>query len=182
MKMKTKTITDITLIALMAAIISVCSWITVPLGAVPFTLQTFGVFLALRFLGGKKGTASIAVYILLGIAGLPVFSNFGSGIGKIAGPTGGFIFGFLFVGIIIILMEKFDNKSKLMRAAVDLLSLIVLYATGTAWFWLFMGKAKGMGIFAILSACVFPFILPDLLKIFLAEAVSKAAGKLKKNI
>ena len=81
--------------ALTAAIIAVCAWITVP-GPVPFTMQTFGVFLALRLLGGKRGSISVALYILLGAAGLPVFSGFKAGIGVLIGPTGGYILGFIF--------------------------------------------------------------------------------------
>ncbi len=170
---------DITSVALMAAVICVSSWITVPFGAVPFTLQTFGVFLALRSLGGKKGTAAIIVYLLLGAAGLPVFSGFGSGIGKILGPTGGYLFGFVFSGIAVIFLEKFDCRIKYFRILTDFIALSVCYALGTAWFYLFLGKDKGMSVFAVLCACVIPFIVPDAVKIVLAETVSL---KLKKKI
>ena len=74
--------------ALMAVVLCICSWITVPF-AVPFTMQTFAVFCSLLLLGGKLGTLSIGVYILLGMVGLPVFSGFRGGIGHIIGPTGG---------------------------------------------------------------------------------------------
>ena len=79
---------DLTWIAICAAIICVCAWITVP-ATVPFTLQVLGVFLSIRLLGGKKGTAAVAVYILLGMVGLPVFSGFQAGAGVLLGPTGG---------------------------------------------------------------------------------------------
>lgn len=181
--MQKNKIFDITLTALMAAVICVCSWITVPFGAVPFTLQTFGVYLTLRFLGGKKGTAAIIIYLLLGAAGLPVFSNFGAGIGKIVGPTGGYIFGFIAIGIIIMIFEKIDKGSKILRIVADLLSLISLYAIGTAWFYFFVGRDKGMSIFAVLSACVIPFIIPDIVKIALAETISlKLPKKIKKDM
>lgn len=181
--MQKNKIFDITLTALMAAVICVCSWITVPFGTVPFTLQTFGVYLTLRFLGGKKGTAAIIIYLLLGAAGLPVFSNFGAGIGKIVGPTGGYIFGFIAIGIIIMIFEKIDKGSKILRIVADLLSLISLYAIGTAWFYFFVGRAKGMSIFAVLSACVIPFIIPDIVKIALAETISlKLPKKIKKDM
>ncbi|MDE5995213.1 MAG: biotin transporter BioY [Oscillospiraceae bacterium] len=178
--MRKNKIFDITLIALMAAVICVCSWITIPLGTIPFTLQTFGVFLALRFLGGKKGTASIIIYLLLGAVGLPVFSNFGAGVGKILGPTGGYMLGFIFSGITIILLEKFDKQIKYLRIVTDIIALTGCYALGTAWFYFFIGKNSGMSIFAVLSACVIPFIIPDIVKIALSEIISlKIPNKIK---
>ena len=78
---------DLTLMGMMTAVMAVCAWITIPF-TIPFTMQTFGVFITLRLLGGRKGTAVIGLYILLGIAGVPVFSGFGAGIGVLAGPTG----------------------------------------------------------------------------------------------
>lgn len=174
---------DITLIALMAAVICVCSWVTIPVGTIPFTLQTFGVFLALRFLGGKKGTVSIIIYLLLGAAGLPVFSNFGAGIGKIMGPTGGYLLGFIFSGLVIAVLEKFDKQVKYLRIITDLIAMISYYALGTAWFYFFIGKSSGMTVFAVLSACVLPFIIPDIVKIALAEIISLRMPKsFKKNV
>ena len=78
---------DLVMVALFAALIAVCAWVTVP-GAVPFTLQTMGVFLAVGLLGGKRGTASVLVYILLGAVGMPVFSGFSGGVGRLLGPAG----------------------------------------------------------------------------------------------
>ena len=80
--------------ALFAALIAICSWISIPT-AVPFTLQTFAVFLALGVLGGKLGTLSVAVYLLLGAVGLPVFAGFQGGLGALLGATGGYLAGFL---------------------------------------------------------------------------------------
>ena len=79
---------DLVLIALFAALMALCAWVTVPY-AVPFTMQTFGVFLALLLLGGKRGTICMAVYLLLGAVGLPVFSGFRGGVGALVGSTGG---------------------------------------------------------------------------------------------
>ena len=86
-------------IALFTAIIAVCSWIQIPL-VVPFTLQTFGVFCALAILGGKSGTISVLLYIVLGTIGVPVFAGFSGGIGTLLGMTGGYIIGFLFSALI----------------------------------------------------------------------------------
>ena len=79
--MKLKTI-DLTLCGIFAALLAICAWITIPFAAVPFTLQTFCVFAALGLLGGKRGTIAIAVYLLLGAVGVPVFSGFQGEIGR----------------------------------------------------------------------------------------------------
>ena len=81
---KTKTY-DLAYIAIFAVLIAICSWISIPM-TVPFTLQTFGVFIAAGVLGGKRGTLSVLVFILLGAVGIPVFANFSGGIGVLVGP------------------------------------------------------------------------------------------------
>lgn len=86
---------SLTYVALMAALMAVCAWITIPVGPVPFTMQTFAVFAALGLLGGKRGTLAVVVYLLLGLVGLPVFAGFSSGAAALLGPTGGFLLGFL---------------------------------------------------------------------------------------
>lgn len=86
---------SLTYVALMAALMAVCAWITIPVGPVPFTMQTFAVFAALGLLGGKRGTLAVVVYLLLGLVGLPVFAGFSSGAAALLGPTGGFLVGFL---------------------------------------------------------------------------------------
>lgn len=80
---------DLAYIALMAALIALCAWISVPLGPVPFTMQTFGIFAALGLLGGRRGTLAFLIYLLLGIVGLPVFSGFSAGAGVLFGATSG---------------------------------------------------------------------------------------------
>lgn len=93
--MKTR---DMAYIALMAVLISVCSWLSVP-SVIPFTMQTFGVFCALLLLGGRRGSIAVLLYIVMGAVGLPVFSNFAGGVGKLMGPSGGYIFGFLLTAL-----------------------------------------------------------------------------------
>ena len=85
---------DMALTAMGAVMLAICSWISVPT-AVPFTMQTFGLFFILDVLGGKRATGAVFVYILLGAAGLPVFAGFTGGVGVLAGATGGYIIGFL---------------------------------------------------------------------------------------
>lgn len=96
-KRKYETI-DLAYMALGAVLIALCSWISIP-AVVPFTMQTFAIFLVLLVLGGRRGTMTIVVYVLLGAVGLPVFSQFGAGIGVLLGSTGGYILGFIFMGL-----------------------------------------------------------------------------------
>lgn len=100
---------DMVYIAIFAVIIAVCSWISVPM-VVPFTLQTFGVFCAVGLLGGKRGTLSVLIYVLLGAVGVPVFAGFSSGIGTLFGVTGGYIMGFIFTALIYWLITAIFGK------------------------------------------------------------------------
>ena len=158
--------------ALMVAIIAICSWITIklPINAVQFTMQTFAIFAALFILGGKLGTLAIAVYVAIGAIGVPVFSGFNGGIGILAGPTGGYIFGFVFSGLVYMFAEKIANKNFLMRILVALSAHLVCYISGTLMFTLV--NPYGYGLIASITACVLPFIIPDLLKILLAAFIA----------
>lgn len=163
-------------IALFAVLLAVFSWTTIPF-AVPFTLQTFGVYVALMMLGGKRGTIAIALYILLGAVGVPVFSGFNSGIGALLGPTGGYIFGFLVTGLVYILMEK---RTFRFRAPVSLvIGTLLCYAFGTIWFVIVYSQKNGpISVWTALLKCVIPFILPDAAKLVLADMVSRRVKKL----
>ena len=108
---------QMTAVALGAVLIIICSWLTVPF-AVPFTMQTFAVFTVLILLGGKLGTASIGLFVLMGLVGLPVFSGFRGGVGVLLGPTGGYIVGFVFAGLLYMLLEPAADKNKWLKAAV----------------------------------------------------------------
>lgn len=164
---------DITYIAMGAVLIVISSWISIPT-VVPFTLQTFAVFLVLSLLGGERGSLSILIYVLMGAVGLPVFSGFTGGLGILFGKTGGYIMGFILSGLVYILFTKiFGNKTGVQIAAL-LTGLFFCYAFGTAWFMLLYLSTTGeIGLITVLSMCVFPFIIPDLLKLTLALAISK---------
>ena len=146
---------DLTRIAVFAALMAVCSWITIP-ATVPFTLQTLGVFLAVGLLGGRRGTLAIVVYVLLGAIGMPVFAGFSSG----------YIVGFVFSALLMWAMEKALGRSVPVLAVSMVLGLIICYAFGTAWFYFAFTSTKGaVTLMTVLGWCVIPFIIPDLLKI-----------------
>ena len=174
-KMKT---VDLVYSALLAVLIAVCAWITIPAGEVPFTMQTFGVFCTLGLLGGKRGTASVAVYILLGVVGVPVFAGFRGGIGVLLSTTGGYIVGFLAAALLYWGVTALCGKKLWSMALGMLLGLIGCYAFGTLWFVAVYARTSGaIGVGVALGKCVVPYILPDLCKIALALFLSKLLGR-----
>jgi len=156
-----------------AALMALCAWITVP-AAVPFTLQTLAAALIPALLGGKAGILAIAVYLGLGAVGLPVFSGFQGGIGVLLGPTGGYLLGFLFGGAVFAVLEK----CRFPLFVSMMLSLIGCYLIGTAWYFLLYGGGQSMG--NIFLVCVVPFLLPDLLKLWVAWYLTRRLKPLLK--
>ena len=160
-----------------AVLITVCSWISIPT-AVPFTLQTFAVFFVLSLLGGRRGTASVIVYIILGAVGVPVFSGFTGGFAKLVGMTGGYIIGFIFIGLIYWLAVKLFGKRLSVQIIALFTGLIICYAFGTAWFMVIYARQTGpIGLWTSLTMCVIPFIIPDLVKLALAVFLAGRVGK-----
>jgi len=153
--------------ALFSALMCICAWISIPLGNISFTLQTFSLFLALLTLGSKGASLSVFVYLALGAVGLPVFSGFRGGFGALFGVTGGYLWGFLagclvFWLITAILGEKF-------RVLAVIAAMVTVYLCGTIWFLVY---APGV-LWAILAQSVLPYLLPDAVKILLAFWVVK---------
>lgn len=164
---------DLVYVSIFVVLIAICSWISIPL-TVPVTLQTFGVFIAVGLLGGKRGTLAVLVYILMGAIGLPVFSGFTGGIGILAGTTGGYIAGFLFSALLMWGIEKLFGRSIPVLAGSMVLGLIACYAVGTLWFMTVYAASSGpVGILTVLGWCVFPFVIPDIAKIVLALVLTK---------
>lgn len=171
---------DITLIALFAALMAICSWISIPL-TVPFTLQTFAVFVTLEIIGGKRGTLSILVFLLLGAIGVPVFAGFKSGVAVLLGTTGGYLIGFLCTALIYWLFTSLLGNKFIVRLIALLLGLVVCYAFGTAWFMVVYMKSTGtIGLATVLGWCVTPFVIPDLVKLAVAFIISDRVTKVIK--
>lgn len=174
---KNKTL-NMVYIALFAVVMAICSWMVFP-GAVPFTLQTFGVFLAVLILGGKSGTMAVLLYLLMGAVGLPVFSGFMGGVGVLMGHTGGYLSGFFLLALTMWFFEAFFGKSVPIRWISMTIGLLLCYAFGTFWYMtVYTGSADEGGIMAVLSLCVLPFIIPDIIKMMLAMAVRKRLLKI----
>lgn len=168
--------------ALFTALMCICGPLSIPIGPVPVSLTNLVLYFAIMILDTKKTFISYIVYLLIGIIGLPVFSGFQGGIGKIAGPTGGYLVGFLLMIIVGgIIMEK--TKANIVFTIIGMiLGTVVCYAFGTGWF-VYLMKTT---VSAALSLCVWPFIPFDLVKIVVAVIVGKnirkrldAAGLLK---
>lgn len=154
--------------ALFAALIAICSWIAVPFPPVSFTMQTFAVFLTLGLLGGKWGSISILIYLLLGAVGLPVFTGFRGGIASLIGPTGGFLLGFLVTAQIYRALERFHGFLAM------IVGLLTCYTFGCLGYCLYAGQH---GFLSALTVCVLPYLIPDICKLWLAYRMSQRLRK-----
>lgn len=176
--MKEKTnLLNLVYVAMFAAIITICAQIQIPT-AVPFTLQTLGVFVASAMLGWKRGTLSVAVYILLGLIGVPVFAGFSGGAGVLFGLTGGYIIGFLFTAFIVGFMcDKLGRKLWVLALSMAL-GLLACYVFGTVWFMLIYNYTMGsISLVSALGMCVVPFLLFDAIKIAAAVVLVNRLDK-----
>ena len=167
------------LCGLFAAIIAVCSWISIPIPPeIPFTMQTFAVFCALGTLGGSAGTAAILAYILIGVIGVPVYAEFTGGLGILLGSTGGYFAGFIFSGLVYWLITKLLGNKLPVQILAMTAGMLVCYLLGTLWFMLVIANNGGaMGFVSALALCVVPYIIPDAVKIALAIVVSRRLSK-----
>ncbi len=161
---------SMTSIALMAAVICVVGPFTLPIGPVPITLAPLAILLSVYILGTKKGTVALLIYLLIGAVGVPVFSGFTGGIGKLAGPTGGYLIGYIFFALIAgWFIHRFYDKVVIQFLGM-VLALAVLYAFGTAW----LAYSAGMTFGAALAVGVLPFIVFDLIKIVITIVLGRA--------
>lgn len=158
--------------ALFAAGMALCAWIAIPLPPVPITLQSFALLLCLQLLGGKYGSITCLVYLLLGALGVPVFSGFRGGLGALLGPTGGYLLGFLLTALCYWAITARLGSRLPVRIAAGCVGLLLCYGFGTVWVLIYTAGAGTVSIWTALGQYVLPFLLPDALK--LAAAVSLA--------
>ena len=165
---------DLTYTAICTALLAVCAWIAIPTPSrIDFTLQTMGIFLALGVLGGRRGTLAILAYLLLGLVGAPVFAGFSGGPGALLTPSGGYLVGFLFTGLVMWGMERAFGTKPLALGVSMALGMLVYDAFGTAWFMVVypMGGER-VGLWTALVWCVFPYLAFDIIKLALALGLS----------
>ena len=163
--MKQITISQMAALSIMTALMCILGPLAIPIGAVPITLTNFVIYLSVYILGTKLGTISFLLYLLLGTFGLPVFSGYAGGIGKLAGPTGGYLIGFILMAILSGLFIEHSHYKRIPSVIGMILGTIAAYLLGTIWFII---QAKCSVLYA-LTVCVFPFLLGDFLKIILSQ-------------
>lgn len=156
--------------SLMAALTAAGAYLAIPIGPVPIVLQNLFIFLSGLLLGPVWGTASVGVYLLAGILGLPVFAGGVGGIGRFAGPTGGYLLGFL-PAVCVIGFISNVSKANVVR---DLLAMIcgslIIYACGLSWLKILTGMTLGK----TLAVGMYPFLPGDALKMAAAVPIAKA--------
>lgn len=163
--------------ALFVALICVGAFIAIPVGPVPIVLQNMFVLLAGLILGPAWGTACVAVYLLIGLAGLPVFAGGTSGIGKIFGPTGGYLLGYLPAVLMTGTISRFLGQTPFRDILAMIVGSIMLYGVGVPWlklaFSLSWGQALALGLV--------PFLLGDAVKIAGAVIMARKIRPLLKE-
>jgi len=172
--MKKFSVKDMALCALFAAFCCVCSILTLPIGVVPVSLATFGVMATTMILGEKRAIISVALFIILGVVGLPVFAGMQGGLGVITGPTGGYIYSYILMVPIVGLASKCLNKtvsSGMFTMLGCLAAMFVNYLVGTIHFML-VADLESKSFVSILLTCVLPFIIGDIIKSILAIIIA----------
>ncbi|MCR5689593.1 MAG: biotin transporter BioY [Clostridiales bacterium] len=165
---------DITVTALLAAMICVFSPWSIPVGTIPMTLATLSVYVASSVVDWKHGTASVLIYLLIGAVGIPVFSGFTGGFQRILGVTGGYLVGYIPCSVIIGLLLDRYGSVKWMYPLSILAGTLACYLLGTAWY-MFLSRVS---VASALLVCVVPFLLGDLVKIVAASLISYKLRKI----
>ena len=169
---------QLTAIGVMTAITCILGPLSIPIGPVPLSLTNLVICMTAVILGWKMATISCSIYLLIGMVGVPVFSGFSAGVGKLFGPTGGYLIGFIFLAIIGgLFVDHFQGK-KYMYLIGMLFGSFVVDMLGSLW----LSYQTGMSFYkALMIGCV-PFILGDTVKICIAiiigEQIKKRIGKI----
>lgn len=161
---------DIAYIAVFAALMAVCSWISIPMPTrIDITLQTLALFLATGVLGGKRGFLAVLAYLLLGLVGLPVFAGFSGGPGALLTPSGGYLVGFLFTALMMWSLERLLGDRLWALGLGMVLGFLVYNVFGTVWFMIaYPMGGEAVSLWTALVWCVFPYAAFDLAKIAIA--------------
>ena len=152
--------------ALMTAVTCILAPLSIPIGPVPISLTNFAIYLSLYLLDWKKGTVSYIIYLILGLVGLPVFSGFSGGVAKVAGPTGGYLVGFIFLAIVTGFLFDHSSGNRVIEVVGMVIGLAICYIFGTVWLSAQLERTFIEG----LSVGVIPYLPGDAVKIILAVA------------
>ncbi len=168
---------SIAFVALAIAIMAVSAWVTVPIGPVPFTLQMFALVFAIVVLSPRECIVAVAGYLLLGAVGLPVFAGMRGGIGVLAGPTGGFLWGYLF-GAAAASLLLWALRDRVVKGkgvvAVELAAGVLFTAISYVCGWAQFMPVMGVGPEAAFVTAIAPFIFIDAAKIVAAVMCARA--------
>lgn len=162
------TVREMVFTAICAALICILAPISVPVGAIPISLGTFAIYFSAALLGGKRGTAAVIVYIMLGMVGLPIFSSMRGGIAVLLGATGGYIIGYIPLALLTGVFSDIRSKMNWTMPVGMVLGTAALYTFGTAWYIIMTGSTLA----AALTACVVPFLVFDAVKMVLAALLA----------
>lgn len=181
--MRKSKIQNLTLIALMAAILCIVGPVMIPIGMVPMSITNMAIYLSIILLDKKKATIGVVVYLMMGFIGLPIYSGFTGGAGKLLGPTGGYLIGYLVLSWISgKLLEILDKANGMKQNSKQIMALgigtIGLYFVGTIWL---MIQSK-LTLFTALSVGVFPFVVFDMIKIVVAVYLGNEVKKRLQSI
>lgn len=171
--MKKSAVFNLTSCALMAALMCALCPLSVPIGPVPVSMSTLVILLTVYIIGTKRALVSYVVYLLLGAVGMPVFSGFQGGLAKLAGPTGGYLIGFIPMILIAGYFIKLSKEDYLVSCAGMVLGIGAAYFFGTVWFVLMM-KCE---LTYALGVCVFPFIPFDAVKVVIAAVLGRTVHR-----
>ncbi len=163
--------------ALMAALMAVGAFLAVPIGPVPIVLQNLFVFLAGLLLGSRWGLASVSVYILAGGLGLPIFAGGMGGVGRLVGPTGGYLIGYIPAVYLIGLISEKGSRKALLDVLAMVIGAFVVYACGVTWLKILSGMTLGK----TLAVGMVPFLIGDAIKIVAAVPIAKAVRPIIKK-
>lgn len=175
--MKKTSLYQMTTCAIMAALMCIAGPLSIPIGPIPVTLTNLIIYFAIVLLGMKLSTISYLVYLLLGLVGLPVFSGFAGGLTKLAGPTGGYLLGFILMALIGGFVYEKTKGQPILTGLGMFLGLVVAYVFGTAWF-VYQMQCE---VLYALSVCVWPFVPFDIIKIVIAILLGKVVRKALKR-
>lgn len=181
MRTSYKLIHKLTVISACVAFYTVCSWISVPF-FINFSLQIFAVFFIASLFPISISALSVISYLAIGLLGLPVFSGFNSGASALFGPSGGFLIGFLLSAFFISALTAKLRRGSILHLLVLCGALAICYLAAVVWYMLVYKNGLGSSLWEALTICLFPYLIPDVLKILLVALLSKKLDPYTKKL